>query len=182
VKPTDPITLQRAGLYLRYLLIAAAALLAGRASGVMACREDLEAYRLLRMEVDGSDVIEKAIDGDTVDLRGDGLCRIMGVDTPEVWQKVGAEWQQIEDPDPNGVRASEWVRSLEGRRVRVQYGKRERDRYGRRLVHLYVLPDGPDVACELLRRGWGKVMAIPPNLERYKAWKRAAAQSPHKRD
>ena len=56
--------------------------------------------------------------------------------------------------------------------------KDRKDRYGRTLAHLYVLPDGPDVACELLRRGWAEIMAIPPNTSRYPDWEAAAGRAP----
>ncbi len=42
------------------------------------------------------------------------------------------------------------------------------------LARLYLLPDGPDIACEVLRRGWADIMAIPPNVSRYGDWKAAA--------
>ena len=63
------------------------------------------------------------------------------------------------------------------RRVRVQQEAEKRDRFGRSLVHLYVLPDGPDVAGELLRRGLAPVCAIPPNTERYSWWRAESSRS-----
>lgn len=157
------------------ILAVAAAALVGYGAGRWQASSGAER---LRRSLAQSDVIVRAIDGDTVELKHVGLCRIMGVDTPEIWTKRGAEWVPVAAPEPGAVESAEWMRSLEGRAVRVQYGKRRTDRYGRTLAHLYLLPDGPDVACELLRRGWGLVMAIPPDLGRYDDWKRAAASAP----
>lgn len=133
----------------------------------------------LKASLDNHDKIVHGIDGDTVELRSLGRVRIIGVDTPETWHKVGNKWEQIEDPDPRGVAAAEWMHAQEGRSVRVQFEKQRTDRYGRTLAHLYLLPDGPDVACELLRRGWADIMAIPPNTARLQEWKSARIASRH---
>jgi endonuclease YncB( thermonuclease family) len=97
--------------------------------------------------------ITRARDGDTVELDG-GLIvvRLAGVDTPETWDRVEGEWRRIADPDPHGVAAAAWTRSLIGRRVTVRAVAR--DRYGRTIAHLRLHPDGPDLAEHIRARGW----------------------------
>lgn len=130
----------------------------------------------LRADLASSRTIERAIDGDTIVLDGEEHVRILGIDCPELSEKTEAGgWRRIAEPDPAGLEAREWLRSLEGCAVRVTLGVRRRDRYGRTLAHVYVLPDGPDLACEILRRGWAKIMAIAPNTKRYGDWKVAAS-------
>lgn len=97
--------------------------------------------------------------------------RLLGVNTPELWERDGKKWHRLANPDPRAIAAYEYLRSLEGQRVQVQYDKEKRDRYGRTLAHLCLIPAGPDLAGELLRRGWGELCAIPPNTTRYAEWK-----------
>lgn len=140
-----------------------------------AAREELSQ---LRAGLDGSDTITRATDGDTVVLERLGKARIMGINTPEMWERTPAGgWRRKADADPKAVAAYEWLRSLEGLRVRVQQEEQKRDRYGRALVHLYLLPDGPDLASEILRRGLAAVCAIPPNTDRYGWWRDSRGSS-----
>jgi endonuclease YncB( thermonuclease family) len=115
-------------------------------------------------------------DGDTVTLKGLGRCRILGIDTPETWEKNRAgKWVRRANPDPRGLLAYEFLRSLEGQSVRVGFDQEKRDKHGRALVHLYLLPNGPDLASHILRQGWARPLAIAPNLSR-KADHRADAK------
>src|SRR5829696_8901909 len=103
--------------------------------------------RVLRV-VDG-DTIEIALDG-----RGEDL-RLIGVDTPET-VKPGTPVQCF------GPRASAFTHSLlEGRTVRVVFGKERRDVYGRLLG--YVSLGDRMVNAMLVRRGLARTLTIPPN-------------------
>lgn len=122
--------------------------------------------------------IVRAIDGDTLVLDGAEKVRVLGIDTGELYEKTKAGgWRKIANPAPGAVASSEFAASLEGRKVRIVYGKKRRDRYGRSLAHIYVVENGDekgfDLACEMLRRGWAKIMAIPPNTSRHGRWKTA---------
>lgn len=155
--------------YLLFLLIVAlVATITVTQNELSATRAELAS---LRATLNRSDVVKRAVDGDTVEMESAGKVRLLGVNAPELWEKTGAKWARIENPDPRAVSAYEYLRSLEGCRVRVQTEKAPRDRYGRTLAHLYVLPDGPDVAAHLLRHGWVDVMSIPPNTARHQDWK-----------
>lgn len=142
-----------------------------------AAEVELHALRAERVEMSTARTIKRVIDGDTIVLDGDEHVRILGIDTPELSRhtKRGG-WARIKNPDPRGLAARDWLRSFEGRRVRLTYDKQKRDMYKRTLANVYILPDGPDVATYLLQQRWAKVMAIPPNLTRYREWKIAAGK------
>jgi len=159
-----------------------AALAAICASGWFAASRELAS---LKFSLQSSHTIIRAIDGDTVELDVLGRVRILGIDAPELFKKheepdgidgVQTRWERIAQPQPGAVEAYEYLRSLEGAKVRVQWDKEKHDKYQRPLVHLYLLPDGPDLASEILRRGWARPLLIPPNTRRADDW-RAAAES-----
>jgi micrococcal nuclease len=100
-------------------------------------------------------VVERVVDGDTVELAGVGKARLIGVDTPEVYG--GAECF--------GRQASAYAkRLLDGRRVRYEVGPGERDRYGRLLVLLW-LEDGRSFNALLVSRGYAQPLTVPPDDE-----------------
>jgi micrococcal nuclease len=102
--------------------------------------------------------VARVVDGDTVEVElDDGLhdLRLIGVDTPETVK-----------PDTPvqcyGPRASRFTHAtLEGRRVRVEFGVERHDVYGRLLG--YIRLDGRLFEDALLRRGLARVLTIPPN-------------------
>jgi micrococcal nuclease len=58
-------------------------------------------------------------------------------------------------------------RLVEGRRVRLEVGRERTDRYGRLLAYVHLRGHGdPFVNAELLRRGYARTLAIPPNTDR----------------
>lgn len=98
-------------------------------------------------------VIEKVHDGDTVSVRGFGRCRILGIDTPEIWRQDGDSWVPVEHPADNAYAAKEWLDGFIGQPVDVEtHGK---DRYDRWLVRL-TLPGGIDAAAYIREHGWEK--------------------------
>jgi micrococcal nuclease len=102
--------------------------------------------------------VVRAVDGDTIEARIDGRLedvRYIGVDTPET-VKPGTPVQCF------GHRASDFDRRLvEGRRVRLVFGAERRDVYGRLLAYVYI--GHRLVNAELVRRGFARTLAIPPN-------------------
>ena len=108
----------------------------------------------------------RVVDGDTVKVRlatrpGHRTVRYIGVDTPET-VKPGEPVQCFGKP------ASAFnERLVEGRRVRLVIGRERTDRYGRLLAYVYVRGHGDAfVNAELLRRGYARTLAIPPNTDR----------------
>ena len=112
--------------------------------------------------------VTRVVDGDTVMVRLGGggarrteTVRYIGVDTPES-VKPGEPVQCF------GKQASAFnERLVEGRRVRLEVGRERTDRYGRLLAYVYLRENGsPFVNAELLRRGYARTLAIPPNTDR----------------
>jgi micrococcal nuclease len=103
--------------------------------------------------------IIRDVDGDTVIARlphGDvETVRLLGVDTPEV----------VDPRKPVqcfGHAASAFTAAhLVGRRVTLELDAEARDKYGRLLA--YVILDGHRFEDELLARGYGRFLVIPPN-------------------
>ena len=110
--------------------------------------------------------VTRVVDGDTVKVRfargrGTRTVRYIGVDTPES-VKPGEPVQCFahEASDFN-------ERLVQGRRVRLEIGRERTDRYGRLLAYVHVRGQGrPFVNEELLRRGYARTLAIPPNTAR----------------
>jgi micrococcal nuclease len=100
--------------------------------------------------------VTKHTDGDTLWLSGIGKVRLIGVDTPEVY---GVD-------ECYGREASALVERLVplGAAVRYRLGVEERDQYGRALAYLY-LDDGRLLNLLLVRRGYARVLTVPPNVE-----------------
>lgn len=105
--------------------------------------------------------VVRVIDGDTVRMRINGgtlTVRYIGVDTPET----------VKPNEPVqcfGRQASAFNKRLvEGRRVRLEYGPERHDRYGRVLAYVYVAGNARSVSAQLVAGGYGRVLAIAPNI------------------
>ena len=97
-------------------------------------------------------VVERVIDGDTVELDSGERVRYLLVDTPENTTSV----------ECFGVEATAFNRALvEGREVRLTYDLECTDRFGRLLA--YVEIEGRSVNQELVEQGYACVLQIPPN-------------------
>jgi micrococcal nuclease len=119
--------------------------------------------------------VTKVVDGDTfwVDNGSEkGLkIRLIGVDAPEsrnVFKKVAGYY---------GKESSQFMTSLiAGKKVRLEYDVDPFDQYGRTLAYVY-LQDGTFVNAELVKKGFGMVMTVPPNVkyaEKFLKWERVA--------
>ena len=105
--------------------------------------------------------VVKVVDGDTIEVRvGGGVedVRYIGIDTPE----SVAPGQPIEC---FGERAARFNAELvDGRDATLSFDDERRDRYGRLLA--YVRVGRTFVNAELVRRGYARVLSIPPNTDR----------------
>lgn len=119
-------------------------------------------------------VVARVIDGDTVELADGRRLRYLGINTPELRRRVGAQW--VYRPEPFGEEAAEANRRLvEGKAVRLEYDARPYDKYGRLLAHVYA--GETCVNAELVARGLARVLIIPPNVrhaEEFEALQRQA--------
>jgi micrococcal nuclease len=116
-------------------------------------------------------VVARVVDGDTVVLRGGERVRYIGVDTPES-VKPGTPVQCYAKAASH---ANE--RLVEGRRVRLRYDAEREDRYGRTLAYVYRASDGLFVNAELVRRGYARVLTIPPDDAHAGSFRRLAARA-----
>ena len=110
-------------------------------------------------------------DGDTLHLGDLGSVRLIGIDTPEVY----------DEPECFGREASEFAKSLLplGTRVRYRVGVEERDRYGRLLAYVW-LPDGRMLNRLMIDKGYAQLLTIPPNVafaDVFRAGAQAARQA-----
>jgi micrococcal nuclease len=119
--------------------------------------------------------VVRAVDGDTIEVRLDGRTedvRYIGVDTPET-VKPNTPVQCF------GPRAHRFnAHLIAGRRVRLDFDAERRDVYGRLLAYVHL--GRRFVNAELVRRGLGRTLTIPPNdrfAGRFKRLEMAAARA-----
>ncbi len=103
--------------------------------------------------VSGGDIkVDRVIDGDTIVLSGGRRLRYIGLDAPEVGDR----------PQHFGPEASAFNRRLlDGRKVHLEKDVSEEDRFGRLLRFVYA--DGILVNAELVREGYARAKAYPPD-------------------
>jgi micrococcal nuclease len=109
---------------------------------------------------DAQIVVDRVIDGDTVDVARNGdtvRIRLLNIDTPET-------------KDPNepveclGPEATEFLQAMlpPGTPVNLAYDVDRTDRYGRDLAGMF-LDDGTFVNAEIARAGFGEAILFEPN-------------------
>jgi micrococcal nuclease len=104
--------------------------------------------------------VVRVVDGDTIVVRIRGRpvrARLIGVDAPETWLRH----------DCFGAEATRALRRLvpPGSSVRAAGDVVPYDRYGRRLLYLWT-PHGELVEAALVRGGFARAMAVPPDTSR----------------
>lgn len=109
-----------------------------------------------------SALVEEAVDGDTVRIRGGKLVRYIGIDTPELRRKSGGRW--VYDPTPFSKDAYDLNKQLvEGKLVRLEYDKEKTDKYNRALAYVYVRD--VFVNGEMVKVGLARASIYPPNTK-----------------
>lgn len=116
-------------------------------------------------------LIQRVIDGDTLQLASGERVRLIGIDTPEVheseklYRDSRTSGQDIEAIKVMGRRAKKFTRDLvEGKTVRLEFDVQKRDKYNRLLAYVY-LSDGTFVNAEIIKQGYASVMTYPPNVK-----------------
>lgn len=104
-------------------------------------------------------VVNKVIDGDTVQLESGETVRYLGIDAPERFRKEGgAEFYAAE--------ATRFNKKLVFmKKVRLEFDVEKKDQYGRLLAYVFV--KDVFVNAELVKHGCAKAYIKPPN-EKYK--------------
>jgi micrococcal nuclease len=96
--------------------------------------------------------VVRVIDGDTIEIAGGAHVRYIGMDTPETYPEV--EFYGLEAKAKN-------IELVEGKVVTLVKDVSETDKYGRLLRYIYV--DGVFVNGELVRLGYARAVAYPPD-------------------
>ncbi len=112
------------------------------------------------------------IDGDTLQLNGGEVIRLIGIDTPE----LGHDGR----PDqPYAREAKAELRRLveaAGGEILLLRGADPKDRYHRTLAHLFT-PRGESLTADLLRRGLGYQAIMAPNLAHLDCYREAEREA-----
>jgi len=111
----------------------------------------------------------RIVDGDTIDCRGVGRIRLIGMDTPEMSQA------------PFGAQAARALATLTppGDTIRVEPDVEPRDRYGRALAYLW--SRSGRVNWQLIWEGWAMVATYPPNVQYVEAFTAAMGRAREER-
>jgi len=96
-------------------------------------------------------LVERVIDGDTIELRGGKRVRLLGIDSPEKKQYYCEE-------------ATERLRQLvEGKDVTLEKDVTNRDKYGRLLRYVYA--GRVFVNLEMVKEGYAVLFTTPRNVK-----------------
>lgn len=122
-------------------------------------------------------VVHGTIDGDTLEVVIDGQLervRLLGIDTPETKHPT-------KPVECFGPEAATFLASLlpPGTSVRAVRDIEARDRFGRLLLHLFVDVQGASVHvnAQVVRGGYARLLAIPPNTAFTEELQRALAEA-----
>ncbi len=117
-------------------------------------------------------LVERVIDGDTIELENRRHVRLIGIDTPESRinnklkldaQRSGQDYAAI---TAMGKQAAKFTRHLvDNKRVRLEFDVTKTDKYGRLLAYVYLVEDGVFVNAEIVKQGYANLMTIPPNVK-----------------
>lgn len=113
----------------------------------------------------------RVVDGDTLKLENGQRVRLIGVDTPEVYESVKLyrdaqrSGQDIATIKALGKRSSKFTKELvQGKAVRLEFDVEKKDKYGRLLAYVYLL-DGTFVNAEIIKQGYASMLTYPPNVK-----------------
>lgn len=107
-------------------------------------------------------VVERVIDGDTVEIEGGHIVRYIGIDAPEIRRKDKEDW--IYDPQPFAKEAKFLNQKLvEGKKVKLEYDTKRKDKYNRLLAYIYI--GNVFVNGKIIREGCALTYIFPPNIK-----------------
>ena len=138
----------------------------------------LDAPQRKATELPRQALVQRVIDGDTIELASGQLVRYIGIDTPEVRRRHGTQW--IVDPEPFAREATEAnTRLVKGQLITLEYDVQTHDRYGRLLAYVWV--NDTMVNATLLTEGYAQLLTIPPNTKYVDDFRRQAELARHQR-
>ncbi len=102
-------------------------------------------------------VLDRVHDGDTIRLSDGRKVRLIAVNTPEMAYKA-------RPAQAFAVEATQFLRQMlkTSKQVYLKYGADREDRHKRLLAHVFTR-QGKNLAAELIRRGLGFAIVVPPN-------------------
>ena len=119
---------------------------------VSAIEQDCKADR-----IDEYAVVKKIYDGDTLRLSDNRKVRFIGVNTPEL-----AHDEKLAEPLAEAAKRKLQNLISAGSHVGLRYDIQRKDRHRRTLAHVF-RKDGLNVTAELIKRGYGFAIVVPPN-------------------
>lgn len=116
------------------------------------------AYECQTDSYDEVATLERVYDGDTIRLTDGRKVRFIAINTPEMGYDERPE-------QAFAAAARDRVRALfaDSRQVKLKYDKSRKDRHKRLLAHVYT-ESGINIAADLLTRGYGFAIVVPPNI------------------
>ncbi len=118
-------------------------------------------------------VVETALTGDSVRLKGGKILRYAGVESYSPESKIPLSREY-------GAKAQEFNNKLVGgKKIGIEWGPKLRDKQGRLLGYVFT-EDGTFVNEELLREGHAKVRIVIPNkryADEFRDWEEAARRA-----
>lgn len=118
-------------------------------------------------------LVVEVIDGDTLEIFGGERVRLIGIDTPEMYEsdKLIRDCQRTGEDITTimamGKEAYKFTRSLvEDKTVRLEFDAERKDDYGRLLAYVFILRD-PELFlnAEIVKQGYAQPLTIPPNVQ-----------------
>ncbi len=112
--------------------------------------------------IDESARVNYVYDGDTLQLEDGRKIRLLGIDTPEIFNKQKNISKQTKLSGEKAKAALQKQLSLADQRISLAYGSQRFDRYNRTLAHVF-LPNGTNIQAWLIGQGHAVAFTTPPN-------------------
>jgi endonuclease YncB( thermonuclease family) len=109
--------------------------------------------------IDLRTTVGRVLDGDTIELSDRRRIRLIGINAPE-FARRGRPAEALAAQAKNTLST---LLNKSGHRIALRYGADPQDRYGRTLAHIF-LPDGTNLAQQLILKGLAVRIAFPPNM------------------
>ena len=103
--------------------------------------------------------VEYVYDGDTIKLDDGRKIRLIGINTPE----RGRNGHKDEPFYLAAKKQLQQIIKASNNQVKIVFGKDKRDRYKRLLAHIFTIKN-ENITADLLNKGMGYALAIPPNI------------------
>lgn len=131
-------------------------------------------------KIDETVTVEKVIDGDTIKLKDGRMIRLIGINTPEMAHK-GRPSEPFAKEAKLALKLLLEAAGPGDAKVGLQYDAERKDRYGRTLAHVF-LSDGRSIEADLLSKGLGAQIIVPPNTKNQDCYREAEVEARKKQE